>query len=1309
MAIYSFRQSVVSGGSGRSAVASAAYRHACVMFREQTELTINYSKKLGGVHSELALPDDAPAWVRDQLGFADPDVHRLDGPQAVAASEILWNAVERGEKRIDARYATDLIVALPRELSEAQNIELIRDFVRQNYTDRGRIADWAYHAPEDKQHNPHAHIMTTVRPLTETGFGAKTIAQLDADGVAIRSDKGAIAYAKWAGSKPELLAVREAWATSVNVALHEAGIEATVDHRSFRDRGIADLEPTAHHGLVHHIGSVREHDAHVRSDLETRARNFQALVENPSLVLEHITRERSTFDTRDVARLIHRYAGEGDDFASLYRRVGALPELVTIQAQIHDPETNSIVQRERFTTASVLEREAAMMESAERRAADASFAVDRQRKDAAIERAQATQGFAYTPEQVAAIERLTQATGLSPMVGIAGAGKSTVLRAVGEVYKGEGASVYGAALAGKAADNLQLSSGIESRTLASWENAWSSGYDRLAPGSVFVIDEAGMVASAQMARVMAELDGFGAKVIMVGDARQLQPIEAGAAFRTIATEVGYVELTEVRRQERSDHAEASVLFGAGDAKSALNIYHGNDTFRPHDTRADALSAAIAGWHSDWLANTDVVMLAHTNVDVRDLNDLARSAIQAEGGLADERTIMTARGHRQFAIGDRVLFLENDRQLAVRNGSIGTVASFADGTMFVDVPDRETAVPIAPGGYINVDHGYATTIHKSQGSTHDRVHIVAGGMMDAQLTYVALSRHREEVTMHVPLEAFTRPGADKLATVADAMERLAADKLKDTSLDFRATSDYREARAALEADRAAAANPTFHARFEAFLEHRGLPHPSDVLQSIKDYAAAFLDRARDASAGERISLDARIDAMIAKEQQQVRGLEPDALLQGALARLDHVQQHSAAMNHEGLARRSAFHTAENELTHMRTAEPLRAYAERVAQIVPPTTVVAIGRTLTEAHDEPRLAHLRAPVRDALQANWTTIHAVSRAAWELGLLETVRTVDTSYAQERADRATLAAYERTVAPATTEAETPARSHAVEPVARVEEPIVRSGDVPIVIEVEAPKPFLPAVERWSQTIDEAVAHALVSHPSYVNIVQIAERDAGTIWREPQAAMTKLNDALAAEPSNVAGVLKELQRSPQSYGDLQGGRTLLLKPDGDRQKALNAVAIFANTMATARDTARRLEPGLRDQEIQWRKAMARPVPALSVDAMTVVRELNRAHAMKRPDREPAHQVALGAMSQKDAFNEVRLWRGEMEARLAPRHAVDRIPGLTQDQRVEIATTLSQVDVALREANATRTIEQSRERSLERSRSQERDRGGYER
>ncbi len=1269
------------------------------MERERGNQIEDYSHKKGTIHSEITLPPEAPAWLLEALRVGDYDSNsssiRMEGHEAVAASEVLWNAVETGEKRRDARYATELVLALPIELTREENIELVRAFIEQNYTAKGRVADWAFHLPEGREHNPHVHILSTVRPLAEHGFGPKATIAYDEAGEPLRTAKGDVVYEKWCGSKDELRQMRASWADEVNHALLEAGYDITVDHRSFVDRDIHEIGPTIHRGKTQHMREVTSELEVPTLDRADRAANFEAFRQNPSLVLKHITREQSTFDTRDIAKMLHRYAGRGHDIQALMHEIGMLPELVTVQAQIHDPESDKIVQRERFTTTAVLEREALLHERIHSRHHDQSFAIAPELRDAASLRSEEAQGFAYSPEQRAAIERLTQAEGVAVMVGIAGAGKSTVMRAVNEMYRSEETHVWGAALAGKAADNLQQSSGIASRTLASWESAWSRGYDQLKKGDVFVIDEAGMVASAQMLRVMERLDEFGAKAILVGDARQLQPIEAGAAFRSIAHDVGYVELTEVRRQERDDHAEASVLFGAGQTRSALSIYHGNDAFQFHETASSAYQSAIEGWKHDWTAGTDVVMLAHTNRDVLALNALAREAIKLDGGLADGKRFVTARGVREFAVGDRVLFLENDRQLGVRNGTVGVVEEIVEGRLSVSVPDRAEPVTVSRDGYNNIDHGYATTIHKSQGATHDRVHVVASGMMDAQLTYVALSRHREEVTMHVPLDAFTHPLRQELATPDYALNRLAMDRLKDTSLDYAKTLDYIQARKALEERRAY--EQSLAGRFDAFLEQRGLPHPTDVLQSVREFANEFFERRRAIPAHEQIRIPMERSA---PERDPAHALISHEDLRQALNRLEHVQSHSAAMNHEGLARRSAFFTAENELTRSVTAEPLRAYAETVAAIIPPRLAVAIGPSLAEANYEPRLAHLPAPVLEALEANWRDIHAVSRASWELGLLGTVRSIDMSYRQEREDRSVLRDYEKMVA---NQLKTPERAPepVLEPTRAIpavsimqREPVpVRSNDPAreVASTAQPKRDFIPAVTSWSLSIDEAVAQAVERSPMVSQFDKQVRASASHVWRDVESAWAQVKAEIVASPNNVMPVIQRIEREPHSYGELLGGRTLLLRPDAERQEAIAHVPRLGSIVYEYADSLARMEPVLREKEIAWRAALKQPLPILSLEARSFVNDLNRAHALRKPaTMEQSHELSLKALANKRAWDELQSWTRDLSSRLPTPDAVDRIPGLSREDRSMVSQAFQAVSVAERQVQAT----QSHERSL---------------
>ena len=194
MAIMFVRAQVISRGAGRTVVSAAAYRHRARMMDEQAGTSFSYR---GGEaelkHEELALPDQIPAWLRTAI----------DGKTVAEASEALWNAVNAFETRADAQLARELIIALPEELTRSENIALVRDFVRDNLTTKGMIADWVYH---DKDGNPHIHLMTTLRPLTEEGFGQKKVPVLGADGEPLRvvtpdRPNGKIVYKVWAGDK----------------------------------------------------------------------------------------------------------------------------------------------------------------------------------------------------------------------------------------------------------------------------------------------------------------------------------------------------------------------------------------------------------------------------------------------------------------------------------------------------------------------------------------------------------------------------------------------------------------------------------------------------------------------------------------------------------------------------------------------------------------------------------------------------------------------------------------------------------------------------------------------------------------------------------------------------------------------------------------------------------------------------------------------------------------------------------------------------------------------------------------------------
>jgi Ti-type conjugative transfer relaxase TraA len=318
-----------------------------------------------------------------------------------------------------------------------------------------------------------------------------------------------------------------------------------------------------------------------------------------------------------------------------------------------------------------------------------------------------------------------------------------------------------------------------------------------------VIDEAGMAGSRQLERIVSQAAERGAKVVLVGDAEQLQPIEAGAAFRAIAERVGYQELSGIRRQREAWQREASSDFARGQPERAFDRYQDHGAIHFGENRGKAKEELIKEW-SDYRAAQGAekasLILAHTRADVRELNLQARTILTERGELgkearvevarelaADDGTISIERGERYFAPGDRVMFLKNDRELGVKNGSLGTVAEVSKDSMRVVLDGAERReVSFALKDYAALDHGYAATVHKAQGATVDKAFMLATPGMDRHLAYVGMTRHRDGVEVYA--------GRDDFKGVEELKEKLSRARPKDSTLDYAQRRGMEAARA-----------------------------------------------------------------------------------------------------------------------------------------------------------------------------------------------------------------------------------------------------------------------------------------------------------------------------------------------------------------------------------------------------------------------------------------------------------------------------------------------------------------------------------
>ncbi|MEW9855767.1 Ti-type conjugative transfer relaxase TraA [Novosphingobium sp. M1R2S20] len=737
MAIYHFSARVISRASGSSAVAAAAYRSASRLHDQRLDRAHDFSNKAGVVHSEVMLPDGAPEHWQDR--------------------ECLWNDVEAAELRKDAQLAREIEFAIPRELDQAEGIRLARDFVAREFVARGMVADLNVHwdMGEDGLPKPHAHVMLGLRQVTEEGFGPKV--------------------REW--NKTELLTHwREAWADHVNTRLAELDIDARVDHRSLEAQGI-ELEPQ------HKVGPAASRMAGQGLSSERLDEHHAIAWENgtrilarPEIALEAITHQQSTFTTRDLAKFVHRHSEGKDQFDEVLAAVRASPELVSLGRDGRGED--------RFTSRAMIETERRLERATIRLDATRSHGVDERHIERALARAQSG-GMVLSPEQRGSLEHVTSGRGLTSVVGYAGTGKSAMLGVAREAWEHAGYDVRGLALSGIAAENLESGSGIASRTIASMEHQWGQERELLTSRSVLVIDEAGMIGTRQMERVLAEAEKREAKVVLVGDPEQLQAIEAGAAFRSIAERHGAVEITQVRRQREDWQRDATRHLATGRTGEALAAYERAGHVHAAETRDAARTHLIERWDKDRQANPDAsrIILTHTNEEVQALNEAGRGRMRQAGQLGEEVTLGVERGTRDFARGDRVMFLKNERSLGVKNGSLGTIRSVSPISMAVMLDDGR-AVAFDLKDYNQIDHGYAATIHKAQGMTVDKVHVLATPGLDRHGAYVALSRHRDSVDLHY--------GGDDFVDRTRLVRTLGRDRSKDMVADYTRTADAAQA-------------------------------------------------------------------------------------------------------------------------------------------------------------------------------------------------------------------------------------------------------------------------------------------------------------------------------------------------------------------------------------------------------------------------------------------------------------------------------------------------------------------------------------
>jgi conjugative relaxase-like TrwC/TraI family protein len=367
------------------------------------------------------------------------------------------------------------------------------------------------------------------------------------------------------------------------------------------------------------------------------------------------------------------------------------------------------------------------------------------------------------PDQQAMVRDLCQGgAGVALVVGRAGTGKTFALGMARHAWQLDGYWLLAAAPTGIATMSLQGEGFEDVATCDRLLGDLDRGREQLDARTVLVVDEAGMVGSRKLGRLLEHAEQARAKVVLVGDDRQLASIDAGGGFRALRLRLGASELTENRRQQQAWEREALELVRSGLVEEAVAAYQAHDRVVAADSKPAATLALLQDWWTAWQQAEhnpaeEVVVLAARRTEVDRLNTACQELLAARGRLRAERLQVE---DRQLAVGDRVVCGHNAiQQLGVANGSRGTITALDPQartlTLRLDGPDDRTV--ILPRSYLDgrgrnernrrVDLAYATTGHRAQGLTRGRALVRLTGSEDVNWLYVQLSRARQDTRLY----------------------------------------------------------------------------------------------------------------------------------------------------------------------------------------------------------------------------------------------------------------------------------------------------------------------------------------------------------------------------------------------------------------------------------------------------------------------------------------------------------------------------------------------------------------------------------
>jgi len=763
LAIFSLSASTISRATGKSVVAAVAYRAAVSLHDRKRDLRFDFTRKSGVIQSGIIAPPGAPSWASDRAE--------------------LWNRAEEAEdsstRHAIAKTGREFRVALPHELDQAEQIELVKEFAQFLVDRYGVAADWALHKPDHHgdQRNIHTHVTTSTRRLGPDGFAEK-IRILDSP--------------KTSGEQMEQ--IREKWAELANAALERAGSTARIDHRSYQSQGI-DREATVHLGpaasalerddrptelgdlnrQIRGRNAVRERLERERDEisaelmaLETEALHLDRQEAEPDLVepladdqvLQLITQTQATFSERDIRRVVAAWESDPRKLKRTVREILCRNEVIALR----DP---SAPGRRRYTTVDVVVSEREGLAAAAALAADQSHAVSRRALIEIMERA----AFGSMREdQRQALIKVTSGAGLQLVAGEAGTGKSYLNRAIIQAIHADRPAdrVVGLAFTNRVVRDMARDGFDEARTVAGAIGDAKRGRLTWNAHTTVIVDEAAQLSTSDLVKLLQLAQKTGARLILTGDTAQLSSIARGGLFGALAERHGAATLTEVTRVKDADQRVAFNAMHKGDFKTALRIFDRRGFVGWSETQDEARAALVQQWAIDSLERPEATrqVFAYTNAEAQLLNMELRQIRRDRGELGVDHILPTKVGDVAFAAGDRIKLTSSararaDREAGLVNGGAGTIVDITDRivTLALDAKPGEQPRHVrfrvgedGQAGELSIAHALASTIYSGQGQTVDEAMVLHASGWRAASSYVAMSRARSSVRVFTSRDA-----------------------------------------------------------------------------------------------------------------------------------------------------------------------------------------------------------------------------------------------------------------------------------------------------------------------------------------------------------------------------------------------------------------------------------------------------------------------------------------------------------------------------------------------------------------------------